>query len=60
MHPHRLRHTGAVRWLSKGGSPTGLMAVAGWTSLDMLRRYIKAAESGLAAEESRRLDLGDF
>jgi site-specific recombinase XerD len=60
MHPHRLRHTGAVRWLSKGGTPTGLMAVAGWTSLDMLRRYIKAAESGLAAEESRRLDLGDF
>jgi site-specific recombinase XerD len=60
MHPHRLRHTGAVRWLRKGGSPTGLMAVAGWTSLDMLRRYIKAAESDLAAEESRRLDLGDF
>lgn len=60
MHPHRLRHTGAVRWLKKGGSPTGLMAVAGWTSLDMLRRYIKAAESDLAAEESRRLDLGDF
>ena len=60
MHPHRLRHTGAVRWLSKGGSPTGLMAVAGWTSLDMLRRYIRAAESGLAAQESRRLDLGDF
>jgi site-specific recombinase XerD len=60
MHPHRLRHTGAVRWLKKGGSPTGLMAVAGWTSLDMLRRYIKAAESDLAADESRRLDLGDF
>lgn len=60
MHPHRLRHTGAVRWLKAGGSPTGLMAVAGWTSLDMLRRYIKAAESDLAADESRRLDLGDF
>ena len=60
MHPHRLRHTGAVRWLQKGGSPTGLMAIAGWSSIDMLRRYIKAAESGLAAEESRRLDLGDF
>lgn len=60
MHPHRLRHTGAVRWLKAGGSTTGLMAVAGWTSLDMLRRYIRAAESDLAAEESRRLDLGDF
>ena len=60
MHPHKLRNTMAVRWLRKGGSAPGLMAVAGWSSIDMLRRYIKAAESDLAAEESRRLDLGDF
>jgi integrase/recombinase XerD len=60
LHPHVLRNTAAVRWLRKGGSPTGLMSVAGWTSVDMLRRYIRAAESGLAADESRRLDLGDL
>jgi integrase/recombinase XerD len=28
VHPHVLRHTGAVRWLDKSGSTTGLMAVA--------------------------------
>ena len=60
VHPHILRHTGAVRWLDRGGSPTGLMAVAGWTSVDMLRRYIKTSESRLAADEARRLDLGDI
>ncbi len=30
FHPHRLRHTGASRWLDAGGSEGGLMAVAGW------------------------------
>ena len=60
LHPHQLRSTSAVRWLRKGGSPTGLMAQAGWASVDMLRRYIKAAESELAAEEADRLALGDI
>lgn len=60
IHPHVLRHTGAVRWLDKGGSTTGLMAVAGWASVDMLRRYIRASEGNLAADEARRLNLGDL
>lgn len=60
LHPHQLRNTSAVRWLKKGGSPTGLMAQAGWASVDMLRRYIRAAESELAAEEADRLHLGDL
>lgn len=60
FHPHILRHTSAVTWLRKGGSPTGLMAQAGWQSVDMLRRYIRAAEAELAAEEADRLDLGDM
>ena len=60
LHPHQLRSTSAVRWLKKGGSATGLMAQAGWASVDMLRRYIRAAESELAAEEADRLGLGDI
>ncbi|MGO9143391.1 MAG: tyrosine-type recombinase/integrase [Streptosporangiaceae bacterium] len=60
LHPHQLRSTSAVRWLRKGGSATGLMAQAGWASVDMLRRYIRAAESELAAEEADRLGLGDI
>lgn len=58
FHPHMLRHTAAHRWLAKGGSEGGLMAVAGWTRPDMLLRYTKAQASARAAEEAQRLDLG--
>lgn len=60
FHPHRLRHTAAHRWLAAGGSESGLMAVAGWTRPDMLMRYTKAQASARAAEEARRLNLGDL
>lgn len=60
MHPHRLRHTAATRWLRAGGSESGLMASAGWTKADMLRRYTAATASERAAEESKRLGLGDI
>jgi site-specific recombinase XerD len=60
FHPHRLRHTAAHRWLSKGGSEGGLMAVAGWTKPDMLMRYTRAQASVRAAEEAQRLNLGEL
>jgi site-specific recombinase XerD len=60
FHPHRLRHTAAHRWLAAGGSETGLMAVAGWTRPDMLMRYTKAQASSRAAEEARKLNLGEL
>lgn len=60
FHPHRLRHTAAHRWLSAGGSESGLMAVAGWSRPDMLMRYTKAQASARAAEEARRLNLGEL
>jgi Phage integrase family len=53
FHPHRLRHTAAHRWLSKGGSESGLMAVAGWSRPDMLMRYTNARASARAAEEAQ-------
>lgn len=59
-HVHLSRHTGATRWLQAGGSESGLMAVAGWSRSDMLRRYTAATASKRAAEESRRLNLGDL
>jgi site-specific recombinase XerD len=59
FHPHRLRHMFASRWLAAGGSEGGLMAVAGWTSREMLDRYVADTRSEMAAEESRRLGLGD-
>jgi site-specific recombinase XerD len=60
FHPHMLRHTAAHRWLAKGGSEGGLMAVAGWTRPDMLLRYTKAQASARAAEEAQRLNLGEL
>jgi integrase/recombinase XerD len=59
FHPHVLRHTAAARWLAKGGSEGGLMAVAGWARRDMIDRYVQAVRSELAAQEARELGLGD-
>jgi integrase/recombinase XerD len=60
FHPHVTRHTAGQRWLSAEGSEGGLMAVAGWTRRDMLDRYTRATAAEGAAEESRRLNLGDL
>jgi integrase/recombinase XerD len=60
LNPHLLRHTAAHRWLAAGGSEGGLMAVAGWTRPDMLLRYTKARAEQRAADEARKLNLGDL
>lgn len=60
FHPHLLRHTAAHRWLAAGGSEGGLMAVAGWTRPDMLMRYTRAQAEARAAEEAKKLNLGDI
>jgi integrase/recombinase XerD len=60
FHAHLLRHTAAHRWLAAGGSEGGLMAVAGWTRPDMLLRYTRARAEQRAADEARRLHLGDI
>lgn len=60
FHPHLLRHTSATRWLAAGGSEGGLMAQAGWTQRSMIDRYTRATAAARAAEESRRLGLGEL
>lgn len=60
FHPHRLRRTGATRWLRQGGSESGLMAVAGWESMTMLRRYTDYTKQTRAVEEAQGLNLGDL
>lgn len=60
FHLHKLRHTAAHRWLARGGSESGLMAIAGWTRTDMLVRYTRATAADRAAVEARRLDLGSL
>lgn len=60
FHPHQMRHTAAHRWLSRGGSESGLMSVAGWRSPQMLQRYTRAQAAARAAEEAQRLNLGEL
>lgn len=60
FHPHRLRNTAAHRWLAAGGSDSGLMAVAGWSSPQMLVRYTRARATDRAIAESRNLNLGEL
>jgi integrase len=60
FHLHLLRNTAATRWLAAGGSENGLMAVAGWSSREMLDGYAKASASDRAAAEARKLNLGDL
>lgn len=60
FHPHRLRATGATRWLDKGGSEIGLMAIAGWSSLEMVKRYTAHTRQTRAVEEAQGLNLGDL
>jgi site-specific recombinase XerD len=60
FHLHLLRHTAATRWLRAGGSEAGLMAVAGWSTRDMIDRFTGASASERAAAEARGLALGDL
>ncbi|MGH8326160.1 MAG: tyrosine-type recombinase/integrase [Steroidobacteraceae bacterium] len=60
FHPHLMRHTAASRWLAAGGSEGGLMAVAGWSTRDMLDRYTRATAAERAAAEARGLNLWEL
>jgi site-specific recombinase XerD len=60
FHLHRLRHTAATRWLRHGGSEQGLMATAGWSSRAMIDRYTGASAAERAAEEAKKLALGEL
>jgi site-specific recombinase XerD len=60
FHLHKIRHTFASRWLASKGSEGGLMAVAGWSSREMVDRYARATAGERAAVEARSLGLGDL
>ena len=51
---------GATRWLWAGGSEGALMTMAGWSNRSLLDRYTSATASERAAEEARRLNLGEL
>jgi integrase/recombinase XerD len=57
FHLHRLRHTCAVDWLRCGGTVPGLMSQCGWISVEMVNRYVEAANAELAVAEAHRLSI---
>lgn len=59
IHPHQLRHTSAHTWADNGGSEGDAMALFGWSSAEMPRRYGRSASIARAHRASRRMSLGD-
>jgi site-specific recombinase XerD len=60
FHLHLFRQTAATRWLRAGGSEGALMTMAGWSNRTLIDRYTSATASERAAEEARRLNLGEL
>jgi site-specific recombinase XerD len=59
IHPHQLRHTAAHVWADADGSEADAMALFGWTSPEMPRRYGRSAQLERAQRAARRRSLGD-
>lgn len=59
MHAHRLRHTLSHVWQREQGNESDLMAIMGWRSPEMLRRYGASAAAERAEHTHRTLNLGN-
>lgn len=55
VHPHMFRRMFADAWLSAGGSTDGLMAVAGWEDMAMIKIYAGQRANVRGLEEHQRL-----
>jgi integrase len=57
VHPHLLRHTFASHFRLEGGDEASLMAIGGWSSVEMARYYGRSVLGTVAMARSRELDL---
>lgn len=59
IHPHQFRHTAAHVWQDQGGSEGDAMALFGWSSAEMPRRYGRSAQVERAQRAARRMSAAD-
>ena len=59
LHPHAFRHQFAHNWQVTEGREGDLMALAGWSSPAMVRRYAKSAQAERALDAARSRSLSD-
>lgn len=59
VHPHQFRHTAAHVSKTAGLSDEEMMALFGWSSAEMPRRYGRSATTERAHAAARRASLGD-
>jgi site-specific recombinase XerD len=59
VHPHELRHAWRHHMDRAGASRETLMALGGWESDAMLRRYASSAANERALEHAAKIGLGD-
>jgi site-specific recombinase XerD len=59
IHPHQLRHTAAHAWFDDDGSEGNSMALFGWASDAMPKRYGRSARTERAKRAARRASITD-
>jgi site-specific recombinase XerD len=60
LRPHQFRNTLAHRFLAAGGNQNSLMLLMGWTTPQMVARYVASTATELAHSEYHRLGLDEI
>jgi len=59
LHPHSFRHYFSDQFLKAGGQESDLMALNGWSSSEMVRRYAASNRASRARDAHKRFAPGD-